>query len=122
MAASGVLVLPSFRDGTPRAITEGMASGLPIVATNIAGIPEQVEDGKNGYLVDPGDPTGLAQQLERLTRDPTKRADMGEHSQTRVEAFSMENMLNDLDDVYASVLNGADSDDHDTERVLDIRL
>jgi glycosyltransferase involved in cell wall biosynthesis len=105
LAGSDVFVLPSFREGTPRVITEAMASGLPVVATDIAGIPEQVEDGANGYLVPAGDPDALANRLRRLIEDPDRRAQFGAVSRERATQFSVDAMLADLDDVYRDLLS-----------------
>ena len=119
MAASDVLVLPSFREGTPRAITEAMAAGLPIVATDIAGIPEQVDDGENGYLVEPGDPDALARNLRRLVQNPEKPAEMGRKSRERVKTFSMDSMLDDLERVYERVRDDTTREAQPTNRVID---
>ena len=106
LAASDVFVLPSFREGTPRVITEAMASGLPVVATDIAGIPEQVEDGANGYLIPVGESAALAERLERLVGEPERRIAFGQASRERVERFSRERMVADLDGVYRELLSG----------------
>lgn len=106
LAASDVFVLPSYREGTPRVITEAMASGLPVVATDIAGVPEQVEDGENGYLVAPGDAAALADRLECLLDDPARRERFGTASRERADRFSADAMLADLDAVYRAVLEG----------------
>jgi glycosyltransferase involved in cell wall biosynthesis len=106
LAASDVFVLPSFREGTPRVVTEAMASGLPVVATDIAGVPEQVEDGENGYLVAPGDPEALADRLDALLDDGELRESFGAAGQKRAERFSSERMLADLDEVYRELLAG----------------
>lgn len=104
LAASDVLVLPSFREGTPRVITEAMASELPVVATDIAGIPEQVEDGENGYLISTGDSVALADRLERLLADVELREQMGEGGLERVERFSVGAMVEELDGLYEELL------------------
>jgi len=103
-AASDVLVLPSFREGTPRVITEAMASGLPVVATDIAGIPEQVRDGENGYLVPTGDAAAVRERLGELVEDSGLRERMGEWGLERVEAFSVEAMVGQLDGVYRELM------------------
>lgn len=105
LAATDVFVLPSFREGTPRVITEAMASGLPVVATDIAGIPEQVSDGENGYLVPPDDPDALADRLQRLLNDAARRERFGAVSRERADQFSIEAMVDDLDAVYRDVLS-----------------
>ncbi|WP_353635039.1 glycosyltransferase family 4 protein [Halobacterium sp. NMX12-1] len=104
LAASDVLVLPSFREGTPRVITEAMASGLPVVATDIAGIPEQVEDGENGYLIPTGDSDALADRLERLLADEELREQMGVRGLKRADRFSVATMVDELDEVYQELL------------------
>ena len=100
LAASDVVALPSFREGTPRVITEAMASGLPVVATDIAGIPEQVEDGESGFLIPTGDAEALADRLERLLADAELREQMGARGLKRVERFSVETMVEKLGGVY----------------------
>ncbi|MFB6298257.1 MAG: glycosyltransferase family 4 protein [Salinirussus sp.] len=105
LAASDVFVLPSFREGTPRVITEAMASGLPVVATSIAGIPEQVDDGETGLLVPPGDPAALADCIERLLADENRRERMGDRARDRVQRFSAETMCADLDALYRELLD-----------------
>ncbi|MDL0130812.1 glycosyltransferase family 4 protein [Halobacterium salinarum] len=104
LAASDMLVLPSFWEGTPRVITEAMASGLPVVATDIAGIPEQVVDGETGYLIPTGDPGALATQLERLLADEELRERMGERGMERAGRFSVETMVEELDKLYERLL------------------
>lgn len=109
LAASDVLVLPSFREGTPRVITEAMASGLPVIATNIAGIPEQVADGESGYLIPTGDPDALADRLGTLLESPELRTEMGNRGRQRVQKFSADRMLSELDSLYQRVLSTSSS-------------
>ena len=104
LAASDVLVLPSFREGTPRVITEAMASGLPVVATDIAGIPEQIVDGENGYLIPAGDAAAVRERLGELVADSELRERMGKQGLERVEEFSVEAMIEELDGVYRKLV------------------
>jgi len=106
LAASDVLVLPSYREGTPRVITEAMASGLPVVATDIAGIPEQVVDGENGYLIPTGDAMALAECISKLLAHVELREKMGARGLERAERFSIEAMVGELDEVYQGLLQG----------------
>ena len=75
LAQARAFALPSIRlpsgrmEGIPVALMEAMAGGVPVVATRISGIPELVEDGVTGLLVEPHDPTGLATALDRLLGD-----------------------------------------------------
>ena len=69
ITASNVLCLPSRNEGTPNVVVEALASGVPVVATRVGGVPDLVRDGENGYLVNPGLPLMLANALsEALTR------------------------------------------------------
>ena len=104
LAASDVLVLPSFREGTPRVITEAMASGLPVIATDIAGIPEQVVDGESGYLIPTGDSTALANRMETLLADAELRERMGTRGLERAGRFSVATMVENLDGLYRELL------------------
>jgi colanic acid/amylovoran biosynthesis glycosyltransferase len=82
-----VFCLPSFSEGVPVVLMEAMATGLPVVATRITGIPELVEEGRSGFLVPPGRPDLLANSLERALRaDPAERREMGAAGRARVEA------------------------------------
>lgn len=108
LAASDILVLPSFREGTPRVITEAMASGIPIIATDIAGIPEQVNEGESGYLIPPGDPEALADRLNRLLSNPELRMKMGKRGSERAQCFSVEAMLDETAELYSALLASSD--------------
>lgn len=74
------------REGIPVALMEAMASGLPVVASNISGIPELVEDGKTGFLVPPRDPQAIADALERLAASPELARQLGKGGRAMVEA------------------------------------
>jgi len=80
MRTSHVLVLPSYAEGAPMAVIEAMASGMPIIATRVGAIPELVEDGTSGLLIEPGDIAALAAAMERLARDDALWAQMAARS------------------------------------------
>lgn len=103
MATADVLVLPSYREGTPRVITEAMASGLPVVATDIAGIPEQVADSESGYLVPPGDVDALTNRLAMLVNDPEIRSQFGAVGRERAEKFDVERAKAAYRELYRSL-------------------
>lgn len=106
LAASDMLVLPSYREGTPRVITEAMASGLPVIATDVAGIPEQVADGKSGYLVPTGDAETLADRLDDLLMDPGRRRRFGQRGYQRAERFSKDTLVDSTAALYTDLLSG----------------
>jgi glycosyltransferase involved in cell wall biosynthesis len=82
-AQMDVLVLPSHREGFPRAPMEAAAMGVPTVATNIRGCREVVVAGESGLLVPLRDPPALAAALSRLLREPALRQTMGEAARRR---------------------------------------
>jgi glycosyltransferase involved in cell wall biosynthesis len=86
LAEASVLVLPSFAEGVPVVLMEAMATGLPVVATRIAGIPELVEDGVSGRLVPPGEEDALARAILEVVQDPAKAAEMGAAGRSRVRS------------------------------------
>ncbi|HEV3403651.1 MAG TPA: glycosyltransferase family 4 protein [Gaiellaceae bacterium] len=82
---AAVVVLPSHREGLPLCLLEAMAHGRPVVATAVGGIPQLVEDGRTGLLVEPGDTDGLRAALELLLADPELRLRMGRAARIRVQ-------------------------------------
>lgn len=80
LCASDLFVLPSLYEGSPGALIEAMALGLPIVASDIGAVREMVDVGKNALLVPPAAPRLLAQALETLLRDEDMRLRFGAHS------------------------------------------
>jgi len=85
-----VFVAPSVpsrdgrREGIPVALMEAAASGLPVVASDLSGIPEAITDGEHGYLIAPGDAPGLADALERLAADRELRERLGRAGRERM--------------------------------------
>jgi glycosyltransferase involved in cell wall biosynthesis len=105
LAGLDVLVLPSVREGFPMVTLEGMALGLPIVATAIEGVVEQIEHGAEGWLVPPGDPAALATALTRLLQDRPLAERLGQAARRRVLAsFDVGRMLEATRRVYAGLL------------------
>ena len=82
---------------------EALASGLPVVASNIGGIPEFIEDEGNGLLFAPGDHHALATQIERLLYDPELSKRLGQRARSdAMDKFSIERRIPEYVDVYSS--------------------
>lgn len=93
IAGFDILVHPSFHEGFPNVVLEGMRAGKPVVATRIAGVPEQIEDGVSGVLIEPGDPAGLARAVEGLLSDPARARALGEAGRRRfLSCFTVSHM------------------------------
>lgn len=86
LAAADIFALPSHFEGLPMSVIEAMLAGLPVVATNVRGPREQVEEGRTGLLVPPRDVPALAAALRRLAGDSGLRAHMGQQGRARALA------------------------------------
>lgn len=95
-AEADVFVLCSYREGLPMSVLEAMRAGKPVIATNVGGIAEQIEDGVCGFLVPVDDPGTLAEKLAQLKQDPTLRVRFGRAARARFEAtFTTSRMVAD---------------------------
>jgi glycosyltransferase involved in cell wall biosynthesis len=96
-----LLVVPSLMETTPFVILEAMAAGRAVVASSIYGIPEMIEEGESGSLVEPGDAEGLARALSPLIADRALRERFGRRGRERYEAtFSADRMARATEAVY----------------------
>jgi sugar transferase (PEP-CTERM/EpsH1 system associated) len=103
-----IFVLPSLAEGISNTVLEAMASGLPVVATDVGGNAELVAHGKTGFLVQRGDPGALAAAVCRYIDDPDLRREHGAAARARCEAlFSIEAMMKNYLDVYDGLLKPA---------------
>ena len=82
-----LFVFPTFGDCTPMVVMEAMASGLPVVATDVGALAEQVENGTNGFLVPPDDPSAIVEAVSTLLNNPQRLLTMGVASRTKAETF-----------------------------------
>jgi glycosyltransferase involved in cell wall biosynthesis len=103
-AACDVFVLPSLREGLPVALLEAMTLGRPLVATRVGGVPEVVEDGRQGILVPPAQPAALARALVSLLGDPSLRQRLGAAARERAAEFDIRRSVRRMEDVYEGLL------------------
>jgi glycosyltransferase involved in cell wall biosynthesis len=106
-----IFVLPSYSEGIPQSMLEAMAYGLPVVVTNVGGIPEVVRDGQEGRIIQPGDVDGLCCALRGLMESVALRQKMGAAARQRIEThFTIDNYMRQLQRMYSSLLGlGGDS-------------
>lgn len=105
MRGFDLFVLPSLAEGISNTILEAMASGLPVVATDVGGNPELVESGRTGRLVPPADPESMADAIRAYLGDREACARHGRRARITVERrFSMEAMVAGYMDVYDRML------------------
>ena len=101
IAAADLVVLPSVAEAFGLVVAEALYLGTPIVATQVGGIPEIVEDGIDGVLVPPGDSKALADAIVRLLGDPERRRLMASAGRERVrERFSFEKLMRAYEQLY----------------------
>lgn len=100
-----VFVLSSRNEGFANVIVEAMASGLPVVATDVGGAREAIDDGRTGFVVPAHDPEALAERVGRLLADPSLGQRMGRAGRERaVREFSLQAMVRRYDDLYRELL------------------
>lgn len=104
-AEADIVCLPSYREGLPKALLEGMAAGLPCVTTDVPGCREAVREGENGLLVPPRDHEALARALNRLIQDSELRSQMGKRGRNMAIAeFATQIVCQQTLQVYEDLL------------------
>ena len=93
LEAADIFVLPSLYEGFGIVILEAMASGLPVLASAVGGIPEIINDNVNGNLFPTGNSEVLSEQLIHLINSPHKRVNLGKNGKMRAKEFSLKKML-----------------------------
>jgi glycosyltransferase involved in cell wall biosynthesis len=104
-AAFDVFVLPSGNEGTPVTAIEALASGCPVVASRVGGVPGVVDDGVDGFLVAPEAVDEVASRLAELARDAELRARMGAAGRERMQTrYAVDRLIDDVDRLYRELL------------------
>ena len=107
LSSFDVFVLPSIMEGHPIAILEAMAMAKPIVASDINGIREQIENRRTGLLVPPGDPQALAKAINQMLKDRNKARKMGMEARKRVdEMYDIKRQVALHEEVYKEIREG----------------
>lgn len=101
---SDIVVASSRREGLPVNVMEAMATGLPVVATDVRGHSDLVKDGENGYLVRLDDIKGFAKAIENLYKDEKLRNKFGKNGIEMVKKYSLNNVLKEMNQIYSLLL------------------
>lgn len=99
-----VYILPSYFEGLPISILEAMSYHLPIISTNVGGIPEIVRNGINGFLINPGDIEALTKSIFDMADNKENRIKMGEESYKICIPYMASNVKQDLSILYSNLL------------------
>ena len=103
--SADIFILPSYTEGFPMCILEAMASGLPIVSTNVGAIPEIIEEGKNGFLFEPGDINTFINKIEILINNKKLREEIRHNNIEKVKnEFSVDRQVNKFKNLYINLL------------------
>ncbi len=106
--AADCALLTSRSEGVPQAVTQGLGCGLPTIATRVGGVPELIEDGKTGILVEAGDVAAIAEALAKFVGDPDFARQLGNAGRAHVfKHFSREAMLDATEQLYRELNPGA---------------
>lgn len=101
MSAIDVFVHPSLGEAFCQVTAEAMASGRPLISSRVGGPAEMVEDGVNGYLVEPGDIDGLTKALERMLANRRSWPEMGEAARRTARRYSIDSVIPAYEELYA---------------------
>ncbi len=102
-----IFVLSSLTEGTPLTILEAMAAEVPVIATAVGAVPQMIEDGRTGLLVEPDDATALAEKIQALMNDPGLQDALRRSALEHIKRnYSLARMCAEYRKIYEEVLNG----------------
>ena len=99
-----IFAMPSLIEGLPWAFLEAMSAGVPVIGGKTGGIPEQIEDGVNGFLVEPGDWKDLANKIIKIAGDAVSRERFIQNSFSALDKFSLDRMTEETVGVYHKLI------------------
>lgn len=102
---SSIIIVPSICEESFGLVgIEAMSVGRPVIASRVGGIPEWLEDGKTGFLVDPGNPDQIAEKIIQLFSDRKLMEQMGKNARKKAEQFSIEKHANKIEKTYLKLI------------------
>jgi glycosyltransferase involved in cell wall biosynthesis len=101
---SDIFILPSYREGLSKALMESMSAGLPILASNIRGNEDLIEDGSGGYLFDPKNLSDLISKFECLVKNKSQWGKMGLFNKNTIQLYSQEIVNNQMLQIYKGAI------------------
>ena len=105
MKVMNCLVHPSLTDGTPNSVLEAMLLGIPVIATDTGGIPDVIDDGETGLLVEPDSPLAMAEAMKKMVRSSTLRNQLASEAKCRVsQEFSPNRQRELLEMLYSTMI------------------
>lgn len=104
--ALDLTVLTSGNEGLPVTVIESLSSGVSVVATRVGGVPELIDEGRTGFIVQPCNPESIADGLKKALRDPEKTKAMGKLAQEETIAnYSSQRLIRDMEKLYEELIN-----------------
>jgi D-inositol-3-phosphate glycosyltransferase len=103
-SAADVTIMPSHYESFGLVAVEAMASGTPVIASNVGGLSFTVVDGETGYLVEQENHFQLAERVHTLLKNPELREQMGEEANIHAQKYSWENIASQMLEVYDKVI------------------
>ena len=101
-----LVVITSLNEGTPFSIIEAMASGVPVVATNVGGIPDLIKDGESGFLCEVGNDYEMAKKIKALLLEEDLKSRITHNARQFVfQRYSYKRLINDMEKFYTSLLD-----------------
>jgi trehalose synthase len=103
---SSVIIQKSIKEGFCLAVTEALWKGTPVVASNVGGLPAQIEHGRNGFLLQPDNVEGFADRIVHILKNPEEAKNLGEEAKETVkQKFLITRLLSDHLDMLNSIIN-----------------
>lgn len=102
-----IFCVPSHKEALGVANMEALASGIPVISTNVGGIPEVLDNGKCGWLVEPGNPNQLAKAIKECIDNPKKRIEKSTYGYQFVQKFNSDNLVDNFLKIIDKVVEGS---------------